>query len=48
MGDHFQRESMLEGVSRQEGTAVPLEEPRVCEENGEVRHHLSMLHCGSA
>lgn len=48
MGDHFQRESVLEGVSRQEGTAVPLEEPRVCEENREVRHHLSVLHFSSA
>lgn len=48
MGDHFQGESVLEGVSRQEGTAVLLEEPRVCEQNGEVRHHLSVLRCGSA
>ena len=43
MGDQFQRESVLKGVSRQEGTAVPLEEPRVCKETKEVRHHLVLL-----
>lgn len=48
MGVQFQRESVLKGVSRLEGTAVPLEEPRVCKENKEVRHHLRVLRRGSA